>query len=801
MTDNVAKFLSTVELLQDLNLHELGELAKDFCPANYAPDTDIVKPGEKTFRFFILVTGKAAVIRSKKGNNIFPVNNSFVSGDCFGEITLFTGRPSPVAIRATEESTVLTMNAEKFAQMLLRWPKLYERFLHRLSRLLNQIDDHLWETRYREFLRDSLQLKQLQQKFYGLWGSTKSTRQAEKAIAQLASSREPLLLVGERGTGRQMMAWHIHKRQFGETAPFIVVDAHHFDQQWGDLMFKTRQHDGSLTLIKGASLLDIAEGGTLFIREINLISPRTQQKLAQTLKSFEVNCRIIGCLISEPETLPQSLNNDLRECFTDYHKIYPLRERKRDISVIAQGVLDKLAAQYNRKPPTLDQEAIRFLLAHDYRQGNVTELIRITERAFHLADNNKIAIEHLFFGSVDEKSERSINILSWRWAKHLVAKGIFPLWIKNFITAIFLVVIALFLIGPNFIAVTLISTVAWSLWWPAITILSPIIGRIWCAICPISGVMEWVQKLVHFNLPVPEFLKKYDYLIITFLFFSGLWFEEMIEMRHHPVTTGLFVIGVVTTACIIGIVYTRRTWCRHICPIGNFVGVASIAGLLEVRSNTTVCLNKCTSYECYRGSETKGISGCPTSQYMPSVDNNLDCLLCLQCARVCPNDAVQLNVRIPAREVWTGARIRQGFIIFIAAGFAALGPLLYFQMAGREMHEWRLWFSLSYWGAIIPAVALTWLIARPLQEEFALKRVRLIFALIPLVLAGYMVYQLRFVPGAGSVMLGLGWKTVEGTTGYYVSGLLAGQIWAVITGLAVTAFTIAKILLHDRSES
>lgn len=800
MTDNVQKFLSSIELFMDLGPQDLSELAGNFVAENYTAGTDIVQPGEVVFRFFILVTGNASVIKNKKGNNIFPVNNSFTPGDCFGEISLFTGRPSPVTIRAVNDCTVLAMDSEKFAQMLVRWPKLYEHFLRRLSRLLNQIDDSLWATRHREFLRDSLQLSKMQQKFYGIWGGSKSTQQVEKAITRLASCRDHLLLIGERGTGRQMMAWYLHKQQFGEAAPFIVVDAQHFDQQWGDLMFKTRQHDGSLTLIKGANLLDIAEGGTLFIREINLISPRTQQKLAEAVRSDEVNCRVIGCLTSESEVMLQNMNNELRKCFTEKYKKQPLRERKRDIPVIAQGVLKKLAAQYDRKAPTLSQEAIKFLLAHDYRQGNVTELIRIVERAFYLADNNKISMEHLFSGSIEDKGGKGINLLSWGWVKWLVTKGIFPVWIKNITTVIILLIISLFLISPNLKAVTVIFTAVWTLGWPSLTLLSPTLGRISCSICPFSGVMDWVQKLIHLDRPAPEFLKKYDYFIITFLLFSGFWIEEITEMRYHPISTGILFVCVAVAASIIAIVFTRRTWCRHICPLGNFSGVASIGSALEVRSNATVCLNQCTSYECYRGNRSKGITGCPTSQYMPYVDNNLDCIMCFQCARICPNDAVQLNLRVPAREVWDASRINQGFVLFVAAALAALGPLFYFQTVGRALTDWRLWYSLSYWGAIIAAITITWLIARPFQTEVPSRRIRLIFALIPLVFAGYMVYQLHYVPGAGSLVLGLVWQTAKGTNGFYVSGLVIGQVLATFAGLAVSAFTVVKVFKNFRIE-
>lgn len=321
-------------------------------------------------------------------------------------------------------------------------------------------------------------------------------------------------------------------------------------------------------------------------------------------------------------------------------------------------------------------------------------------------------------------------------------------------------------------------------------------------LCPFSGVMGWLQKIVHFKRPVPDFIKKYDYLIITVLFFLVFWIEEVTEMRYNTIYTGILIICVLGAASVFAVIYTRNTWCRHICPLGNFAGMASVSGVLETRSDATVCLNKCTSYECYRGNEDKGIGGCPTFQYMPYVDNNLECVLCLQCVRNCPNDAVRLNLRIPARELWNVSRINQGYVIFVAASLAALGPILYFATIGRTMlqQEWRFWFTLFYWGAIIAAIALTWLIARPFQKKTPSRRIKVIFSLIPLVFAGYVVYQIRYLPGADSLLLGLGWKTANGIQNFYFPGLLIGQLLAIMAGLIVSGFTIIMVLLRHKSE-
>lgn len=793
-------FLSKVELLSELSMHELEELAEYFQWEEYPRGSDIIRQGQERHWLYVLTQGKAEVLVNKKGLTSMQIS-SFLPSDYFGEISLFTGKPAPTTVRATEDSRVLALDSEHFARTLIRWPKLYEVFLEKLSQQLNQVNVGLWEAKHKEFLRSGLQLNQFQNKFYGLWGSTKTTREVENKLAELAKNREHLLLIGERGTGRQILAWHLHKRQFGESAPFVVVDGHHFDQQWGDLMFESHTHDDNSTTFKSSSLLDIAESGTLFIREINLISPRAQLKLAEALRVGEIECRIIGSLKREPELLQDRLTPQMKECFTQTYKIPPLRERKKDIPVIAEGVLDKLALQYNRNKVTMTVEAVRLLLTHDYRQGNVTELIQIIERAFFLAEENFIGLEHLFLGPTAEKTGRSINLLSWPWVEKLVQKGIFPLWVQRITTFIFVVIIISLLLAPGTKISAFLLVMVWSLWWPALTILSPFFGRVWCGICPSSFIMERFQKYFHLNRPVPALLKKYDYLFITFLFLLVFWTEVVTIMRYDFLYTSLWLISIVFAASVVGIIFTRHTWCRHLCPLGGFVGMASIGGMLEVRSDANVCLNKCTTHECYRG--TENITGCPMSQYAPFVDNNLDCKLCLNCVRNCPNGAVQINLRVPAREVWHLVRVNQGFAIFIGVSLAVLFPVNYFESLQQTMalSEWRLWFTAAFWGTALVAGLLTWLIARPFKTEMTSTRIKLVFAFIPLILSGYMVYQMHFLPGANSVMLGLGLKSAEGAKQtFFIPALIIGQTFAVIFGFTVTVFTIVMVLLRDKKK-
>lgn len=212
--------------------------------------------------------------------------------------------------------------------------------------------------------------------------------------------------------------------------------------------------------------------------------------------------------------------------------------------------------------------------------------------------------------------------------------------------------------------------------------------------------------------------------------------------------------------------------------------------------------DKCTTHECYVGSEN--IPGCPMFQHLPFVDNNLACKFCFNCIRNCPNGLVQLNLRVPAREVWHLVRVNQGFALFIGVTLAILVPLYYFEAVRSvwPVSAWRLWFNLTYWGTAISAGLITWFIAKPFKTKATSRRVKLVFAFVPLVLAGHIVYQMHHITGANSILLGLAFKTPTRINQmFYVSAFELGATITISIGLLLTIFVFIMVLLRTKKIS
>lgn len=777
-------YLANIAFFSELTPPEITELASEFRYVAYPEGVLIIEQGQRPSSFYLLCEGSVEVLSNKED---FTSPKIVVAGPeaVFGEVSLVTGEPYAYSVRCLENSHVLSISADEFAQILLRKPQIYQSIIGELAKDLIEANQMLTENKYKEVLRSAIKQTQYQDKFYGIWGSVRTTKEIERKLEEVKARPGNLLVLGERGTGRQMMAWYVHQILYGETAPFVVVDGHRFDQQWEKMYDK---------------LFDLAAGGTLFIQEIDEVSPQTQLALAQMIKERPLKCFVIGSLQIQQRVTEEKLHPELKACFRHRYTIKPLRDRKRDIPVLAQGVLEKLAQKNHRKTPMLSSEATQILLSHHYRQGNVTELIQVLERSFFLASENTIGLEQIFFGPTSEQVGHKINLLRWPFFEKLLKNGTFLLWLRRISAVLFLLVIAGMLFSPGLSIIMKIFTLVWGLWWPALAIISPFLGRIWCTICPFSKIMDFVQNKFHPHRSIPEVFIKYDYLTVSMLFLLVFWVEILTDMRSNPLYTGLLLIVIQFAAILISVLYPRHAWCRHFCPLGGFVGTASIGSLIEVRSDPTVCLNKCTTIDCYVG---KGdVKGCPMSQHLPYLDNNLDCKLCFNCIRNCPHDSAHVNLRFPAREVWHLKRVNQGYAVFIGILFAIILPISFFEPIQNlwPATQWKISFTLAYFFSAIIGGVIGWWLGKPFKTKAASTRIKLVFALTPIALAAHIIYQIDFIPGIQELTFGLSHQTSIGFKASYLSVTSALQGIVAFTGIVLTTLTVIIVLVNQHKK-
>jgi Nif-specific regulatory protein len=231
-------------------------------------------------------------------------------------------------------------------------------------------------------------------------------------MVRLAAPRPAnVLLIGETGTGKEIIAKAVHKLSRRSDGPFIRVNcgALHENLLESELFGHVK---GSFTgaVENKIGRFEAAHGGTIFLDEINSTTPKLQVKLLRVLQEREfervgesrtirVDVRIIAATNASLEDLVAS--GEFREDL--YYRLNvipvvlpPLRERRDDIALLAQFFLRRYAEQHKCVVPELTPAVIEALKAHDW-PGNVRELENALERLIVLSDGGPITPELVRF--------------------------------------------------------------------------------------------------------------------------------------------------------------------------------------------------------------------------------------------------------------------------------------------------------------------------------------------------------------------------------------------------------------------
>jgi len=231
-----------------------------------------------------------------------------------------------------------------------------------------------------------------------LIGRSPAMEKLYRIVSKVAHSNHPVLILGESGVGKELVARSIHLNGPNKSKPFVPVDC-------GSLV-PTQIESELFGCVKGAfpgavrpkiGLLAAAEGGTVFLDEIAELTLELQSKLLRALQEKEV--RPVGANHPVPlkARVLAATNRDLaamvesgrfrKDLFFRLNvvnlRIPPLRERKADIPLLAANVLDRMKRD-NGLAYTFSDEALRLLVEYDW-PGNVTELEHAIERACALS--------------------------------------------------------------------------------------------------------------------------------------------------------------------------------------------------------------------------------------------------------------------------------------------------------------------------------------------------------------------------------------------------------------------------------
>ena len=233
-------------------------------------------------------------------------------------------------------------------------------------------------------------------------GNSEAIEHVREMIQRVAPSDARVLVLGENGTGKELVARWLHLKSARSEAPFVevncaaipaeLIESELFGHEKGSFTSAVRQRKGKF---------ELADGGTLFMDEIGDMSLSAQAKVLRALqenkitrvggdKDISVDVRVVAA--TNKNIRDEIRHGNFREDL--YHRLSvieidvpPLRERRSDIALLVEHFIDEICSRHNITTKGIDTEAIELLSTRPWT-GNIRELHNVVERLIILSDEN-----------------------------------------------------------------------------------------------------------------------------------------------------------------------------------------------------------------------------------------------------------------------------------------------------------------------------------------------------------------------------------------------------------------------------
>jgi hypothetical protein len=216
------------------------------------------------------------------------------------------------------------------------------------------------------------------------------------------------------------------------------------------------------------------------------------------------------------------------------------------------------------------------------------------------------------------------------------------------------------LLAPRIDPTNLATVLTWVHYRGLLVVVLLAAGNLFCTACPFVLVRDAGRRVRRPALSFPRWLRT-KWIAIA-LFVAVLFAYELFDLWALPRATAWLVLAYFASALVVDLIFTGATFCKYLCPIGQFNFVASMMSPLELRVKDPGTCRGCGTVDCIKGRrapETPDVvlqRGCELRLFLPSKIGNMDCTLCLDCVHACPHDNIALAARVPGAELADNGR-------------------------------------------------------------------------------------------------------------------------------------------------
>ncbi|MFO7630272.1 MAG: 4Fe-4S binding protein, partial [Prochlorococcaceae cyanobacterium] len=525
----------------------------------------------------------------------------------------------------------------------------------------------------------------------GVVGSSRYAQRLREQI-RLASAdpqARPVLISGEPGLEKDNLAALIHFGSAARRQLMVRLDGASLRAD-GASLFGPAGSDGE------GSLLECLGDGALLIDKLDQVPPPLQQALLELARSGHWRApgegsrerRFAGRVFFSSETALAGFDRACTQI-----RVPPLRVRRQDLGEWLRYGLRQQAPRLGWQTlPAVGDLVVKRLQTYDF-PNNLRELEELIQRALQQArrDGTTSAMlpDDVFWTPNRPGGRWRFDI--WRWKPELRFWLRSPrLWsvLKIGLVSWLFVLVNLWLwLGPQGRDHNGALNLFWAWWWPLILLAYPLVGRLWCAVCPFMVWGELVQGLArrlgwqprpwprgdHDRWGAPALAAGFALILI--------W-EEVWNLENTAWLSSCLLLLITAGAVLGSLLYEKRFWCRYLCPVGGMNGLFAKLAITELRAQVGTCSGSCSSYGCFKGGPAVGeglaTAGCPLGTHPAHLADNRNCVLCLTCAAACPHRSVQLRLRPPAADLQrdSGPPAGEGGLILVLAG-------------GGVLHHWQ----------------------------------------------------------------------------------------------------------------